>query len=119
MLGRAMTKAAASCSGTPTCGSCDADERRDCAQDAPRETSFVVVSHEALFTATAHEACDACGAALPKESESEAYELCGRGVYLWIRGGESRLEDAPLCASCASAIGMTALARWEIEEEEG
>ena len=42
-----------------------------------------------------------------------------RGTYLWLRGDRVVLEDAPLCASCASAIGMTALARWEIEEEEG
>jgi hypothetical protein len=43
----------------------------------------------------------------------------GQGVYLWARGDEMRIESVPLCASCASAIGMTALARWEIEEEEG
>jgi hypothetical protein len=38
---------------------------------------------------------------------------------MWARGDSVRFEKAPLCASCASAIGMTALARWEIEEEEG
>ena len=43
----------------------------------------------------------------------------GQGVYLWARGDEVRFERAPLCPSCASAIGMTALTRWEIEEEEG
>ncbi len=43
----------------------------------------------------------------------------GEGVYLWARGNEVRYEKAPLCPSCAAAIGMTALARWEIEEEEG
>jgi hypothetical protein len=43
----------------------------------------------------------------------------GLGVYLWARGDEIRFEGAPLCTACASAIGMTALARWEIEEEEG
>jgi hypothetical protein len=62
--------------------------------------------------------CDACGATLP-ENDEEGYSVPGRGVYLWVRGGEATLEDVPLCASCASAIGMTALARWEIEEEEG
>ena len=34
-------------------------------------------------------------------------------------GDETRLETVPLCTACAAAIGMTALARWEIEEEEG
>jgi predicted nucleic acid-binding Zn ribbon protein len=63
--------------------------------------------------------CDACGGALRDADESEGYGIEGRGVYMWRRGGESRFESAPLCASCASAIGMTALARWEIEEEEG
>lgn len=63
--------------------------------------------------------CDACGAVLPAIEDDEGYELPGRGVYLWLRGGEVTFEHAPLCASCASAIGMTALARWEIEEEEG
>jgi hypothetical protein len=61
--------------------------------------------------------CDACGCDL--DAEQELDQLGGRGVYMWTRGDEIRFEDAPLCPSCASAIGMTALARWEIEEEEG
>jgi hypothetical protein len=28
-------------------------------------------------------------------------------------------EEPPLCASCAHAIGMTALFRFEAEEDEG
>jgi hypothetical protein len=62
--------------------------------------------------------CDACaGPVVP--DEDDGYSLPGEGVYLWTRGDEVRFERAPLCASCAAAIGMAALARWEIEEEEG
>jgi hypothetical protein len=43
----------------------------------------------------------------------------GRALYVWTRGDEVRREEPPLCASCAAALGLTALARWEIEEEEG
>jgi len=77
------------------------------------------VSHEALFQPDAATRCDACDERLPAGDDSGAYSPQGRAVYLWQRGGEPRFETAPLCPSCASAIGMTALARWEIEEEEG
>ena len=80
---------------------------------------FVVVSHEALFDEMPSSKCDACGEALGEADGAEGYRVPGRGVYLWARGEEATLESVPLCASCASAIGMTALARWEIEEEEG
>lgn len=80
---------------------------------------LVVVSHEALFEEVPASKCDACGEALGEADGAEGYGVPGRGVYLWARGEETRLESVPLCASCASAIGMTALARWEIEEEEG
>ncbi len=80
---------------------------------------FVVASHHALFSEGEVTRCDACGGTLSDPGESEGYGIQGRGMYMWRRGGESRFESVPLCASCASAIGMTALARWEIEEEEG
>jgi hypothetical protein len=80
----------------------------------------IVVSHEDLFNEAPAEVCDACGELLGAEVDgATGYGIPGRGVYLWARGEETRLETVPLCASCASAIGMTALARWEIEEEEG
>ncbi len=85
-------------------------------------TAFVTASHEALFVARTETSCDACGRPLARAGEAgqdEGFGLPGEGVYLWARGDEVRLERAPLCASCASAIGVTALARWEIEEEEG
>jgi hypothetical protein len=88
------------------------------AAQATQPADARVASHDALFASREDARCDACGATLP-ESDEDGYSVPGRGVYLWIRGDEVRLEDVPLCASCASAIGMTALARWEIEEEEG
>jgi hypothetical protein len=89
--------------------------------DARNDGELVVASHEALFATESEARCDACGAPLPPPAEDEGddFRVRGHGVYLWTRGDELRFEKAPLCAECASAIGMTALARWEIEEEEG
>ncbi len=56
--------------------------------------------------------CDACG----KTVEGEP---AGRGLYVWTRGDESRYEEPPLCAHCANAIGLAALAQWELEEDDG
>jgi hypothetical protein len=89
-----------------------------------RAADFVVVSHRSLFEEAGRSSscCDACGASVAEgegESEHDGYCVRGEGVYQWVRGDERRLEKAPLCSSCAAAIGMTALARWEIEEEEG
>ena len=85
-------------------------------------TNVTVASHEDLFLERSECRCDACGESLPPTDEGEdahRYGMPGRALYLWARGEEVRFEGAPLCAACASAIGMTALARWEIEEEEG
>jgi hypothetical protein len=92
------------------------------AADAPEvdpATSVVVASHEVLFVDAIEPRCDACGEPLVESEDGDGYGFPGRGVYMWSRGDETRFESVPLCASCASAIGMTALARWEIEEEEG
>jgi hypothetical protein len=59
--------------------------------------------------------CDICGE--PIEQDDDAF--VGKGVFLSVRGDEVRYEDAPLCAACATAIGITALIRAEIEEDEG
>ncbi len=86
------------------------------------DTSEPVVhtaTHEALFEVAPATKCDACGRPLPDGDGEDGYELPGNGVYMWTRGDSVRFEPAPLCASCAAAIGVTALARWEIEEEEG
>ncbi len=89
--------------------------------DGRKEDELLVASHEALFAEERQVQCDACGAALEDSGEDgdEGFGVRGSGVYVWTRGETVRFEQAPLCPSCASAIGMTALARWEIEEEEG
>lgn len=56
--------------------------------------------------------CDACDEVIEGEP-------AGSGLYVWTRGDEVRIEEPPLCASCATAIGVTALAQWSVEEEEG
>lgn len=77
-----------------------------------------MASHEALFECNESSTCDVCGVALIAQ-EDEGYSVPGSGAYLWMRGDHASTERVPLCAGCASAIGMAALARWEIEEEEG
>lgn len=68
---------------------------------------------DAADTADAAEfECDACSAVVPGEP-------AGRGLYIWSRGDEVRYEEPPLCAKCATAIGLTALALFSMEEEEG
>ena len=79
----------------------------------------VTASHQVLFQAQQEIACDACGQPLPLGDDLDEFGVGGCGVYMWTRGDSVRFEKAPLCPSCASAIGMTALGRWEIEEEEG
>ncbi|MBV9949017.1 MAG: hypothetical protein JOZ69_19365 [Myxococcales bacterium] len=86
---------------------------------APVAEGFVVASHAVLFERDDLVRCDACGEAIGPDDVDDAYALPGAGVYLRSRGGDVEREKAPLCASCASAIGVAALARWEIEEEEG
>lgn len=46
-------------------------------------------------------------------------EPAGRGLLLFARGEDVTFEEPPLCEACALAIGMTALFRFEEEEEEG
>ena len=58
------------------------------------------------------EVCDACDA--PIEGEP-----AGRGLLIFLRGDHVLREEPPLCEHCALAIGMTALTRWEMEEEDG
>lgn len=65
------------------------------------------------FTAGATELrCDVC-------DEGIEGEPTGRGLYMWTRGDEVRFEEPALCPRCATAIGVTALAAWAVEEEEG
>ncbi len=89
--------------------------------------SNFVIGHEILFAEPLIERCDACGddlcahEMLALSSDSDAHERTNatHGVYLSARGDEIRLEKAPLCGSCSTALGMTALMQWDLEEEEG
>jgi hypothetical protein len=83
----------------------------------PEEKSFVTADHRALFVQSAEDRCDACGAELHEPEDDQA--PLGMGMYLWSRGDVVRVDPAPLGPSCAAAIGLTVLARWESEEEEG
>jgi hypothetical protein len=90
--------------------------------DSPKaiESAFATASHEVLFAEPAGEACDVCGEAVSDDGDAEeGHAVAGHGLYVWTRGDETRREEPPLCPACAAALGLTALARWEIDEEEG
>jgi hypothetical protein len=76
-----------------------------------------------LFRAKDSTRCDACNEALTEddgaEGGAEGFQVRGKGLYMWTRGDHVRFEEPVLCHSCGAAIGLSALARWEIEEEEG
>jgi hypothetical protein len=116
--GKGFTSVSAPREPVATEGSC-ATARIPEAPAAASGDSFVSVSHDALFETSEATRCDACNALLVTVDDSDGYGIEGRAVYLWQRAGEAHLESAPLCPSCAAAVGLTALARWEIEEEEG
>jgi hypothetical protein len=78
---------------------------------------FVSASHAILFEA-GDERCSVCSAELAEDDDDDP-EPRGRGLLVWARGEERRYEEPQLCPGCASAIGVTALQRWEIEEDEG
>ena len=69
--------------------------------------------------------CDVCADTLDAadgqavDGDYQGFDVQGRGLLVWSRGEERRYQEPPLCASCATAIGVSALQRWEIEEEEG
>ncbi len=81
---------------------------------------FVTASHAVLFQDEQAGCCDVCGAPLAKDDEDDdGTEVQGRGLLVWTRGEERRYQEPPLCSGCAAAIGVSALQRWEIEEDEG
>ncbi|MCL2778411.1 MAG: hypothetical protein FWD73_10435 [Polyangiaceae bacterium] len=79
---------------------------------------FVAANHKILFDDDAHR-CDVCNELIDPQGDGNGYDVGGRGLLLWTRGDERRYFEPPLCPRCATAIGVTALHRWEIEEEEG
>ena len=103
---------------------------------------FVTAGHSVLFEDAESHRCDVCSAMLneapqeagwhggytdsneiARERQEDGFEsgphVTGRGLLVWTRGGERRYQEPPLCSGCAAAIGVSALQRWEIEEEEG
>jgi hypothetical protein len=105
-------------SGAPTVTGPHAESAPATPARAVASEGFVVVSHEALFARDDESKCDVCGAPIALGDDDD-HRIRGEGVYMWTRGEQVCFERAPLCADCGAAIGMTALARWEIEEEEG
>ncbi|MBX3213053.1 MAG: hypothetical protein KF850_13540 [Labilithrix sp.] len=79
---------------------------------------FVSASHSILFE-EGDERCSVCAELLEADDDDDGPEVRGRGLLVWARGEERRYEEPHLCPSCASAIGVSALQRWEIEEDEG
>jgi hypothetical protein len=77
--------------------------------------SFVTLTQQVLFEPE-EPACDVCGTKVDLADEDDTL---GSGLYIWSRGGNVVYDEPPLCASCGTAISLRALARWEIEEEEG
>ncbi len=86
---------------------------------------FVTAGHSVLFEDVESHRCDVCAASLrdanapDADSDSASFDVTGRGLLVWSRGDERRYQEPPLCSGCAAAIGVSALQRWEIEEEEG
>jgi hypothetical protein len=90
---------------------------------------FVTAGHSVLFEDVESHRCDVCsanlavtadpGAHAESDSDDDGYDVTGRGLLVWSRGEERRYQEPPLCSGCAAAIGVSALQRWEIEEEEG
>lgn len=78
-----------------------------------------VIGHEVLFARPLFAVCDVCGDALTVDELESEDSNASHGVYLQARGDEVRFEEAPLCAECSTALGMTALNQQIIEEEEG
>ena len=96
----------------------EAKPAQQAATEGDATASCVTATHEVLFQIREPAQCDACGGSLPDEPD-DGRGLAGSGTYMWLRGDSVEVENVPLCASCAAAIGITALSRWEIEEEEG
>lgn len=85
---------------------------------------FVSAGHAILFEDNEAHRCDVCaevldGPAGGANADSDQEDVRGRGLLVWSRGEERRYQEPPLCASCAAAIGVSALQRWETEEDEG
>lgn len=86
-------------------------------QPPSASSGCVSASHTVLFH-EGDERCSVCSELLG-EDDDDGPAIRGCGLLVWARGEERRYEEPKLCASCAAAIGVSALQRWEIEEDEG
>ena len=43
----------------------------------------------------------------------------GRAFWLEVRGDERRVEERPLCPTCATALGLAVRRAIELEDDEG
>lgn len=41
----------------------------------------------------------------------------GSGLFMWTRGDQVRFDEPPLCAQCATAVGVTAFSLWCGDDE--
>ena len=71
-----------------------------------------VGTHRALFSHPSERRCDLCDAPIPLQGDG------GSGLFIWHRSGEVRYEEPPLCVHCGPALALTAMRRWEEEDEE-
>ena len=55
--------------------------------------------------------CDLCGKAGTGEPAS-------RGLFLWYRGDEVRVEEPPLCRTCSDRVYLTALRTFSVEAQD-
>jgi hypothetical protein len=86
------------------------------------EAPYISASHRDLYPlADELPRCDVCDEPLPPVADDDAdpFAVRGEGMLIWYRGDERRVEARPLCERCGTAVGLKALQRWEIEEEEG
>jgi hypothetical protein len=87
-------------------------------------SDFSTASHAILFEPE-DERCSVCSGEVDLDDdrdlnpEAESPRASGRGLLVWARGDDIRREEPLLCGNCAMALGMTALHRWETEEDEG
>ncbi|WP_394849094.1 hypothetical protein LZC95_16790 [Pendulispora brunnea] len=90
---------------------------------ATRPQKLHSATHTVLFEEVAGEStrCDVCNQILSgaEDTDPDGYAVGGSGLYLWTRGDEVRYEEPPLCGRCGTAIGVMALAQWDLEEDEG
>ncbi len=83
-------------------------------------SEFSSATHAILFEPE-DERCSVCSGEVPKAEADldDGLHTAGHGLFVWARGDEIQYEEPPLCSECAVAIGITALQRWEAEEDEG